>query len=91
MDVLWLLKGPHEARGGNRSPTHARTINVLLFDRSAWALVQAPEADEVRARPQSPDGLCLDPQGRPIYVAGGPAGASARDVLAGFGQQAEDC
>ncbi len=95
MDALWLLKGPHEAAGWGplEADSRSNATDVLLFDRSAWALVRAPEAPtkyEGLVPMTPPDGLYLDSQGRPVYVAGGQQVRNAKEVLAGLGQEAMD-
>lgn len=95
MDALWLLKGPYEAPGWGplEGDSRGNKIDVLVFDRSAWALVRAPEAPakyEGLVPMTPPDGLYLDPQGRPVYVAGGQQVRDASAVLRGLGQEAQD-
>jgi len=95
MDGLWLLEGPHEAPGWGPLEKDARAdrVDLLLFDRTAWALVRAPEAPTgypglVPVAP--PDGLYLDDQGRGVYVAGGKTVPGPKDVLAVLGPQAQE-
>jgi hypothetical protein len=95
MDALWLLEGPHEAPGWGSLEGDARgdKIELLLFDRAAWALVRAPEAPTkypglVPVTP--PDGLYLDDQGRTVYVAAGREVRGPLDVLAALGEQAQE-
>jgi len=69
MDAIWLLKGPYEAPGWKPLEAEARAdkIDVLLFDRAAWALMRAPEAPtkyEGLVASVPSDGLYLDDQGR---------------------------
>ena len=95
MDRLWLLEGPHEAPGWGPLEGDARgnRIDVRLFDRAAWALVRAPEPPtnyEGLVPKAPPDGLYLDSQGRPVYVAGGQEVGGAREVLATLGPQAQE-
>ena len=95
MEPLWLLKGPHEAPGWKPLEADARgnKIELLLFDRAAWALVRAPEAPvQYQGLPAvtPPDGLYLDDQGRTVYVAGGVEVRGAREVLATLGPQAQE-
>jgi len=95
MDPLWLLKGPHQAPGWKPLEADARgdKIELLLFDRAAWALVRAPEppAQYPGLSPVTPpDGLYLDDQGRTVYVAGGREVRGAREVLAALGPQAQE-
>jgi hypothetical protein len=95
MDALWLLSGPHEAPGWGPLEKDARSdaIDVLLFDRAAWALVRAAEApsryEGLTAAPP-PDGLYLDPQGRAIYVADGVEVPGPKEVLARLGAPAQE-
>jgi hypothetical protein len=95
MDALWLLEGPHEAPGWGPLEGDARgkKIDVLLFDRTAWALVRASEAptgyDGLAAK-APPDGLYLDDQGRSVYVVGAQPVRGAREVLATLGPQAQE-
>jgi len=95
MDPLWLLEGPHEAPGWGPLEKDARAekVDLLLFDRTAWALLRAAEAPRgysglVPATP--PDGLYLDDQGRGVYVAGGRQVPGAREVLAVLGPAAQE-
>jgi hypothetical protein len=95
MDALWLLEGPYEAPGWKplEADSRASKVDLLLFDRAAWALVRAPAAPTqyeglVPATPA--DGLYLDDQGRGIYVVGGREVRSAREVVAALGKPAEE-
>jgi hypothetical protein len=95
MNPLWLLRGSRDAPGWGLLESEAREdkIDVLLFDRDAWALMRAPEAPskyEGLAPMAAPDALFLDPQGRSVYVAGGQEVRDPREVLACLGQQAQD-
>jgi hypothetical protein len=95
MDALWLLEGPHAAPGWGPLEGDARgkRIDVLVFDRAAWALVRAPQAPAQYPGlvPTSPrDGLYLDPQGRGVYVAGGRMVEGPLEVLAALGPQAQE-
>lgn len=95
MDPLWLLKGPYEAPGWKPLEADARAdkIDLLLFDRAAWALVRAPEApSQYQGLPPAtpPDGLYLDDRGRSVYVAGGREVRGPGEVLAALGPQAQE-
>ncbi|HEY6098957.1 MAG TPA: hypothetical protein VIW03_05980 [Anaeromyxobacter sp.] len=95
MDALWLLQGPYEAPGWKplEADSRAKKVDLLLFDRAAWALVQAPAAPsqyEGLAPTVPPDGLYLDDQGRGIYVVGGRQVRGAREVLATLGPEAQE-
>jgi hypothetical protein len=95
MDPIWLLKGPYEAPGWKllEADSRAKQIDLLLFDRAAWALARAPEAPaqyEGLAPSVPADGLYLDDQGRGVYVVGGKLVQGPKDVLATLGPQAEE-
>jgi hypothetical protein len=95
MDPLWLLKGPYEAPGWKplEADSRAKKIDLLLFDRAAWALARAPAAPgqyEGLAASSPADGLYLDDQGRGVYVVAGREVESAADVLATLGPQAQE-
>lgn len=95
MHPLWLLQGPYEAPGWKplESDSRANKIDLLLFDRAAWALVRAPAAPtqyEGLAPVTPADGLYLDAQGRGIYVVAGKQVRSAADVIAALGAPARE-
>ncbi|HEX9052804.1 MAG TPA: hypothetical protein VF841_19915 [Anaeromyxobacter sp.] len=95
MERIWLLKGPYEAPGWKllESDSRANKIDLLLFDRAAWALARAPEAPtayEGLAPSVPADGLYLDDQGRGIYVVAGKLVQGPREVLATLGAQGEE-
>jgi hypothetical protein len=95
MDPLWLLQGSPAAPGWGplEADSRASKFDLLLFDRSSWALVRAPAAPtayEGLAPKTPPDGLYLNDQGRTVYVVGGKEVAGAREVLATLGPQAQE-
>ena len=95
MDALWLLEGPYEAPGWKplEADSRANKVDLLLFDRAAWALLRAPAAPtqyEGLAPVTPPDGLYLDDHGRGIYVVAGRQVPSAREVIAALGPEAQE-
>lgn len=95
MEPLWLLEGPYGAPGWGplEADSRGKKIDLLVFDRAAWALVRAPEAPAqypglVPAQPR--DGLYLDDQGRGVYVAGGQLVQGPLEVLSALGPQAQE-
>lgn len=95
MEPLWLLEGPREAPGWGplEGDARAKTIDLLLFDRAAWALVRAPQPPShyQGLAPATPrDGLYVDDQGRSVYVAGGREVPGPLEVLATLGAQAQE-
>jgi hypothetical protein len=95
MEPIWLLKGPHEAPGWRALEKGARdkTVNVLLFDRDAWALVRAaapPTQYEGFTAAPAPSGMYLDNEGRNVYVAAGIKVHDPREVIAALGAEAAE-
>lgn len=95
LDAMWLLKGSHDAPGWTELEADARAekIEVLLFDRDAWALVRAPlgPTQYVGLVPSTPaDGLYLDNHGRSIYLVGGNTVAGPREIIASLGPAAQE-
>ncbi len=95
MAPLWMLKGSHEAPGWRPLEQDARAekLDVLLFDRDAWALVRAaaaPTQYEGLVPTAPPTGLYLDNQGRSVYVADGKQVPGPRDVIASLGAAAQE-
>jgi hypothetical protein len=95
MDALWLLEGPYEAPGWKplEADSRGKKVDLLLFDRAAWALLRAPAAPTQYEGlvPVTPaDGLYLDEHGRGLYVAGGRQVQSAREVIAALGPEAQE-
>jgi DNA-binding response OmpR family regulator len=91
---LWLLQGPREAAGWGPLEQDARTekMEVLLFDRDAWALVRAavPPAHYEGLVPTTPQaGLYLNNQGQPVYVTSGKPAKGPREVIADLGTRAQ--
>jgi hypothetical protein len=94
MTQLWLLKGTPEAPGWKNLEKDARSeaIDVVLFDRDAWALLYADEAPtqyEGLAPSEPADGLYIDNNGRPCYVVDGKEVRGALEVIAALGAEAE--
>jgi hypothetical protein len=92
--ALWLLEGPGSAPGWRPLEADAKSeaIDVVLFDRNAWALVEAAEAPtkyEGLVPRQPPDAMYLDPQGHAFYVADGVQVKGPREVIARLGPEAQ--
>ncbi len=92
--ALWLLKGEYEAPGWKKLEQDAKdeTIDVVMFDRLAWALIEADEAPEgyEGLEPTAPpDGLYLNPYGTPAYVVDGKLVDGPMDVIEALGADAK--
>ena len=95
MEPLWLLRGPYEAPGWKllEADSKAGKVDLLVFDRAAWALLRAPQPPaQYEGLPAStpPDGLYLDDHGRGVYVADGRQVQGPAEVLDRLGAQAEE-
>lgn len=94
MDPLWLLKGRWDAAGWGPLEKDARqeAVDVVHFDRDAWALVRAAEAPagyEGLEPGVPPDGLYVDTTGYRLYVLDRQVAQDPRAVVAALGEDAE--
>lgn len=92
---IWLLKGSRSAPGWHDLEMDFRqeTADVLHFDRDRWALMRAeepPDQYEGLDPVVPPDGLYLDNHGRPCYILGAKEVTSARAVIRGLGDDAQE-
>jgi len=95
MARLWLLRGPTDAPGWQalRTAHEQERVDIIHLDPHVWALIRADEApaeyDGLTAvEPQ--DGLYLDPNGSPLYLAGGEIVPNAREVVTALGDDARE-
>jgi hypothetical protein len=93
MSKLWLLKGPHEAPGWQtlRSAYEEEQVDIIHLDVKVWAVVradEAPEGYEGLSASEPADGVYIDPNGSPLYLAGGEIVTSGREVIAALGERA---
>jgi hypothetical protein len=94
MATLWLLKGEYKAPGWRDLERDAKAdkIDVVLFDRLAWALINAEEGPtqyEGLVPTEPPDGLYIDANGVPVYVVNRKEVAGPQDVINALGSEAE--
>jgi hypothetical protein len=94
METLWLLKGGYDAPGWKNLERDARAeeIDVVLFDRTAWALVNSadpPQGYDGMVPTEPPDGMYIDPNGRPLYLVDRQEVRSPEEVLAALGPEAK--
>jgi len=93
MDQLWLLKGRHDVVGWRKLETDAKaeSIDVVLFDRDAWALIlgeEAPSGYEGFEVVEPPDGLYVDHNGNSVCIVGGTMVPEPEQVIAALGDEA---
>ncbi|MBI5478513.1 MAG: hypothetical protein HY906_06630 [Deltaproteobacteria bacterium] len=92
MSRMWLLRGPRTGAGGLAlvGDSKAGRVDVVLFDRDAWALLRVPEEPPAYAGlvPEVPAaGLYISSTGLPCYLAEGREVRDARAVLATLGDE----
>lgn len=93
MNRLWLLKGRHDVPGWRKleADSRAETLDVVLFDRDAWALILAEEAPsdyEGFEIADPPDGLYVDHNGNSVCVLEARIVPDPRQVIAALGEDA---
>jgi hypothetical protein len=93
MAKLWLLQGDHDAEGWRslRSDFEAEKIDIVHLDPNVWAMVEsedAPEGYEGLSAAEPEDGLYLDPQGNPLFVASGRMVKTPDEVVSALGDDA---
>jgi hypothetical protein len=76
MAKLWILRGAHEAPGWNqlRKAYEDEKIDIIHLDAKVWAIIHAeeePSGFEGLNAQDPADGMYIDPNGSPLYLAGG--------------------
>ena len=94
MARLWLLKGNPEAPGWQalRADQDAEKVDIVHLDPHVWAILRSdepPRGYDGLGAVEPQDGIYLDPNGSPLYLANGQIVASARDVISALGADAE--
>ena len=93
MAKLWEVSGDHEAAGWKvlREDYEAETVEIIHLDPHVWAIIERDDAPDgyegLRAEPVR-DGVYIDPNGSPLYVAGGRIVAGPQQVLEALGAKA---
>jgi hypothetical protein len=93
MSRLWLLKGDLEAPGWQtlRKAQEDEKVDIIHLDPKVWAMVQADEPPmefEGLVPTEPADGLYLDPNGSPLYLANGDIAKSPEEVIRALGDTA---
>ena len=94
MDPLWLLKGGHDVPGWRplEKDARANAVDVVIFDRDAWALMRAvepPSQYEGFEIVEPADGLYVDQNGNPVYVVNRRVVPGPHEVISALGARAE--
>lgn len=94
MDAIWLLKGDQTAPGWQPLERDSKEdkVKLLIFDRAAWALVEAPEAPTqyeglLPTEPQ--DGMYVSEQGFPIYIVNKQEVSRPEQLIEALGPEAK--
>jgi hypothetical protein len=95
MAKLWIMRGAHEAEGWNqlRQAYEAEKVDIIHLDAKVWAIIDSekePTGFEGLSAAEPGDGMYIDPNGSPLYLAGGEIQQSADAVIEALGQEAQD-
>lgn len=95
MSRLWLMKGDHDAPGWQtlRSDFEDEKVDIVHLDPKVWAMVRAdepPSGYEGLTASEPLDGLYLDPNGSPLYLANGEVVKKAVEVVRAIGGSASE-
>jgi hypothetical protein len=95
MAKIWILRGAHEAPGWQqlRTAYEEEKIDIIHLDAKVWAIIDAdeePTGYEGLSASEPADGMYIDPNGSPLYLAGGQIKTSAREVIEALGPEAQE-
>jgi hypothetical protein len=95
MAKLWILRGKHEATGWNqlRKAYEDQKVDIIHLDAKVWAIIDAdkePAGFEGLTASDPADGMYIDPNGSPLYIANGKILKSAEEVVRALGGKAEE-
>jgi hypothetical protein len=93
MAKLWILRGAHEAAGWQqlRKAYEDEKVDIIHLDAKVWAIINAddePTGFEGLSASEPADGMYIDPNGSPLYLAGGEIKTSAGAVIEALGPEA---
>jgi hypothetical protein len=88
MAKLWIVRGAHEAPGWNqlRKEYEDKNVDIIHLDAKVWAIIDAeepPTGYEGLNAQEPADGMYIDPNGSPLYLAAGEVLTSAEAVIEG--------
>jgi hypothetical protein len=95
MAKLWILRGAHEAPGWNqlRKAYEDEKIDIIHLDAKVWAIINAeeePSGFEGLNAQDPADGMYIDPNGSPLYLADGEIVTSAESLIEALGPEAQE-
>ena len=93
MAKLWILRGAHEAPGWNqlRKAYEDKKVDIIHLDAKVWAIIDAevePSGYEGLTAQDPADGMYIDPNGSPLFLANGEILTSAEAVIDALGPEA---
>jgi hypothetical protein len=95
MAKLWILRGAHEAPGWNelRKAYEDEKVEIIHLDAKVWAIIDSEEEpssyDGLTAR-EPADGMYIDPNGSPLFLANGEVLTTATAVIEALGPEAQE-
>jgi len=95
MAKLWILRGAHEAPGWNqlRKAYEDEKVEIIHLDAKVWAIIDAEETPtgyEGLNAQEPADGMYIDPNGSPLYLADGEVLTTAEAVIEALGEEARE-
>ena len=95
MAKIWILRGAHEAPGWNqlRKAYEDEKVDIIHLDAKVWAIINAeeePTGYEGLSAGEPADGMYIDPNGSPLYLADGEIMPSAEAVIESLGPEAQE-
>jgi hypothetical protein len=95
MAKIWILRGAHEAPGWQqlRKAYEEKKVDIIHLDAKVWAIIDAdeePTGYEGLSASEPADGMYIDPNGSPLYLAGGTIKTSAQEVIEALGPEAQE-
>jgi hypothetical protein len=95
MAKLWILRGAHEAPGWNqlRKAYEDEEVEIIHLDAKVWAIIDAeeePSGYEGLSVGEPADGMYIDPNGSPLFLANGEVLTSADAVINALGSEAQE-
>ena len=95
MAKLWILRGAHEAPGWNqlRKAYEDEKVDIIHLDAKVWAIIDSEEkpSDYDGLNAEEPaDGMYIDPNGSPLYMANGEVSTTAESVIEALGDEARE-
>ena len=95
MAKIWILRGAHEAPGWGqlRKAYEDEKVDIIHLDAKVWAIIDAedePTGYEGLNASEPEDGMYIDPNGSPLYLAGGEILTSADALIQALGDDAHE-